>query len=151
MSYLNFQLVSPERVVLKAELVSLTCPTEMGYINILPHHVPLVANLAPGEIRATDKNKENFSIYVTGGFVEVGPENNVKILADAAEHSYEIDEERAKQAKERAEKAMKEEHLSAEEYAKVAASLERNLSRLKIARKRSHRNTPLSGQGTLQE
>jgi len=151
MPKLNFQLVTPEKIVLKEELDSLTCPTKLGAITILPGHIPLVSNLLPGELIAKKGNKE-FPINITGGFVEVKPNNEVTILADAAEHSYEINEKRAEEAKERAQKALKEKQLSGEEYAKVAASLERSLSRLRIKRKRSHKKgAPITGEGVFTE
>jgi len=134
-SAISFKLVTPERTVLSRELKSLSCPTELGQITILPGHIPLVANLVPGELHARGE-KDDFYIYVSGGFVEVKPASEVVVLADAAEHHYEIDEQRAEEAKKRAEKTLSAEKLSEEEYAKVAAALERSLSRLRITRKR---------------
>ena len=140
MPTLNFQLVTPEHAVLEKELTSLTCPTALGDITILPHHAQLVAALVPGELHAKSSN-EDFYINITGGFVEVSKDGKIVVLADAAEHSFEIDLRRAEEAKKRAEKAMSESALSGEEYATVAAALERSLSRLKVARKRSRQKS----------
>jgi F-type H+-transporting ATPase subunit epsilon len=150
MTKLHFQLVTPEKTVLSKELDSLSCPTTLGQITILPNHTPLVANLIPGELVTKDSGKEEY-INITGGFVEVKEKNQVIVLADAAEHHYEIDEQRAKEAKERAQQALKEKKLSDEEYAKVAASLERNLTRLKIVRKHSRRGAGITGEGLFKE
>ncbi len=150
MSKINFQLVTPERTVLQEELDSLSCPTTMGQITILPNHIPLVATLTPGELVARIDHKEHF-IHVTGGFIEVRLNNEVVALADAAEHHHEIDIDKAEEAIERAKQAMKEKTMSAEEYARVAAILQQSLTRLNIARKHAHRRGPLSGQGTLSE
>ncbi|MDE2312293.1 MAG: ATP synthase F1 subunit epsilon [Patescibacteria group bacterium] len=151
MNKIHFQLVTPERTVLEEELDSLSCPTELGQITILPSHVPLVATITPGELIARAGEKEH-SIAVSGGFVEIRPNNQVIVLADAAEHYYEIDTKRAEEAVKRAQVAMKEKAMSAEEYARVAASLQQSLSRLNIARKHSHRRTaPLSGEGVFKE
>ena len=87
---IHFQLVSPEKTILSEELTSLTCPTSMGQITILPGHTALVANLVPGELHAKSANSDHF-VYVAGGFVEVKPGNQVVVLADDAEHSTEID------------------------------------------------------------
>ena len=122
----------------------------MGEITILPGHVPLVATLKSGELKAKAGNEEHF-IYVAGGFVEVKPDSKVIVLADAAEHHYEINVKAAEEAKARAEAAMKDQKLSGQEFAQVAAALEKSLARLNIARKHSHRRNPLSGQGTLSE
>jgi F-type H+-transporting ATPase subunit epsilon len=150
MSTINFKLVTPERIVLEKELSSLSCPTTLGQITVLPHHSPLVATLSPGELVAKTGDNE-FVINVTGGFVQVRKGDEVVVLADAAEHSHEISLTRAEEARKRAESAMKEVHLSDEEYAKVAASLERSLMRINIARKHSHRKNPLIDQGTFSE
>ncbi len=150
MAKLNFQLVTPERTVLSEELDSLSCPTTLGQITILPNHIPLVANIVPGELIAKVDNKQHF-IHVAGGFIEIRPGNEVIALADAAEHHDEIDIQKTEEAVERAKKAMKEKSMSSEEYAKVAATLQRSLTRLNIARKHAHRRNPIIGQGTLNE
>ena len=148
MSTIHFQLVTPEKTVLAKELTSLSCPTTLGQITVLPGHIPLVATLVPGELVAKNGPEESF-INVSGGFVEVRPENQVVVLADAAEHHYESDEQRAQTAMERAKKALAERTVSGEDYAKVAASLEKSLMRLHITRKHAHRKAPLSGEQSL--
>lgn len=150
MSSLNFQLVTPERTVLQKELTSLSCPTTLGQITILPGHIPLVATLIPGELHAKS-GSEDFFVNVSGGFVEVKKDNQVIVLADAAEHFNEINVERAQAAILRAKQAMTEKHLSEEEYAKVTATLERNLARINISRKHAHRKAPLPSEGVLNE
>ena len=151
MAILHFQLVTPEKTVLTKELVSLSCPTTLGQITILPNHIPLVATLIPGELHAKTIDNDEFYINITGGFVEIRPNNQVIVLADAAEHHFEIDEKRAQEAVLRAKKAMEEKTLSEEEYARVAASLERSLTRLNIKRKHAHRKQPLPSEGIFNE
>lgn len=151
MNLLHFELVTPEKTILKQELQSLTCPTTMGKITILPGHTPLVANLIPGELIAKMDDKGIF-LHVSGGFVEIRQNNEIVVLADAAEHAGEIDEQRAVEAKQRAEKMLKEKQLFGEEYARVAASLERSLSRLRIAKRHAHKkSTPITGEGVFKE
>lgn len=148
---LHLQLVTPERTVLKEELDSLSCPTSLGQITILPNHIPLVSTLRTGELVARSGGKEHF-IHVAGGFVEIRGDNEVVILADAAEHHHEIDVARAEEAVARAKSAMKEKQMSAEEYAKVAAALQQNLTRINIARKHAHRRSaPITGEGVFRE
>ncbi|SRR5258708_24273000 len=146
MANIIFQLVTPEKILLQKELLSLSCPTEMGEITILPGHISLIATLVPGELRAKT-SKDEFFIYVSGGFVEVRPGNEVVILADSAQHHYEIDEKEAVEAKARAEKTMSEKQMSAEEYAKVAATLQQSLAKLNIARKHAHRKQSVTHEG----
>ncbi len=148
MNLINFRLVTPEKTVLSQELTSLSCPTTMGQITILPNHLPLVAQLKSGELHAKN-GEQDFFIYVAGGFVEIRPNNEVIVLADSAEHHYEIDAQRAEEAKKRAENELKQVKMSSGEYAKVAANLERSLGRINIARKHAHRKNPLVGSGIL--
>jgi F-type H+-transporting ATPase subunit epsilon len=152
MNTFKFQLVTPEKTALSEELVSLRCPTRMGEITILPNHAPLIAQLVAGELVAINNSGKESMLHVAGGFIEIKPHNEVIALADSAEHFYEIDEARAQNAIQRAQKIMKETKLSSEEYALAAASLDRSLSRLKVSRKHSHRRTAgITGQGILEE
>ncbi len=150
MSTINFKLVTPERTVLSQELDSLSCPTALGQITILPGHAPLVATLVPGELRAKTQGEE-FFVNVTGGFVQVDKNSQVTVLADAAEHFFEINMDRAEEARKRAAARLKQIKASDQEYAKVAASLEKSLMRVNIARKRAHRKLPITGEGLLSE
>ncbi len=150
MQKINFKLVTPEKTVLQKELISLTCPTEMGEITILPGHIPLVANLAAGELHAKTDH-DDFYLYVAGGFVEVRKNSEVIVLADDAEHHYAIDIKKAVEAKQRAERALKEPQLSGQEYARVAASLNQSLARINVARKHAHRRGPMTSGGLMNE
>ena len=151
MATINFQLVTPEKTVLKQELASLSCPTTMGEITILPNHVPMVATLQPGELHARTADNKDSYIFVSGGFVQINPGSKVIVLADSAEHHYEIDEQRAEEAKKRAEKELSEKKMSSQEYAAVAASLERNLGRIRVARKHAHRKSSLGERGAFNQ
>ena len=135
MAKITFRIATPERVVYESEVDSVTCPTEMGEVTILPSHIPLVANLKAGELKTLHDGQENY-FSLSGGFLEVRPNNEVVILADSAEHAHEIDIARAEEARERAKKLMAEEVRSEEEYAVTAAALERALARIRVARHR---------------
>ncbi len=141
MTSIHLQLVTPQRKMLDEELESITCPTKMGEITILPNHLPLVATLATGELIARPKNGQEHNIHVAGGFVEVKEGSKVVVLADAAEHHHEIDEAEAEEARQRAEEALKQSNISQEEYALAAASLEKSLSKLSLVRKYRHRRS----------
>jgi F-type H+-transporting ATPase subunit epsilon len=122
----------------------------MGEITILPHHVPLVAELKAGELHAKTAS-DDFFVFVSGGFVQVNEGSKVIVLADSAEHHYEIDAQKAEEAVKRAEKELAERKMSSQEYAAVAASLERSLGRLRVARKHAHRKNPMINQDTLNQ
>ncbi|QQS22485.1 ATP synthase F1 subunit epsilon [bacterium] len=151
MAKLQVQILTPERTLVNEEVSSLSCPTTEGQITILPGHTALVAPLTSGELVAKNGGDDHF-IHVAGGFVEVRNDNTVIILADGAEHYFEIDLARAEEAKREAERILKEETLAHEEYALTAWLLHKNLNRIKIARKHSHRRTsPITGEGVLKQ
>lgn len=134
MDKFKLKIVTPEKVVLTDEVNQLSVSTTSGQITILPHHLPLISQLAPGEIIVKHQNKEESLMAVFGGFIEVLTEE-VIILADRAEYAADIDEQRAEEARVRAEEALKEQHLDSEQFAMLSATLEKELNRLKVARK----------------
>lgn len=136
---LKFKIATPERVLYESEVDQVSCMTELGQITVLPNHIPLVANLKPGELKVTTGEDRQF-FSVAGGFVEVRSGNEIVILADAAENAEEIDLERAEAARERARQIMSEKVMDAEEFAAVEAALEKSLSRIRIARRRKYRD-----------
>src|SRR6185503_19669714 len=98
---MKFKIATPERIMLETEVESVTLPTTMGEITVLPNHIPLVANLAAGEIKYKSGGSENF-FAVSGGVIEVKGNNEIAILADTAEFGHEIDVKRAEEAREEA-------------------------------------------------
>jgi F-type H+-transporting ATPase subunit epsilon len=145
---IDFSITTPERLLVSEKVDSLTLPTEMGEITVLTNHIPLVANLVPGEIRYIMNGKDNF-FAVSGGFIEVKEGNKVLVLADTAEFGQEIDLDRAEKAKAQAQKLMQESYTDEKTFADAAAVLEKNLARLRVARKhRTHTHRNLES-GTL--
>ena len=137
---INLKITTPEHVVFEGQVDEVVLPTEMGEIGILPHHIPMVALLKAGEVRVRQGHK-SLSLAVSGGFIEVQPKQ-VIVLADTAEHAADIDEERAEEARKRAEEIAKTKRVDAEDYAHVAANLEKELARLRVVRKhRTHHQT----------
>lgn len=132
---LKLKIVTPERVLLDAEIDSITLPTQMGEITVLPDHIPLVANLVPGELKVVENGRAKH-MAVAGGVIEVRPGNGIVVLADVAEHEQEIDVQRAEEARQRARKVMAEQTLSDEEYAATAAALEKSLARIRVGRRK---------------
>ena len=135
MNKIKLKIVSLERDVLSEEVEQISLDTKMGQITILPNHIPLVAQLVPGEIVIKKSENEEEVMAVSGGFVEVSG-SGVVVLADTAEYLKEIDEARALEAKKRAEELLKEKQVDSEEYAMISAKLQKELARLKVARRR---------------
>ncbi|MBE0467482.1 MAG: F0F1 ATP synthase subunit epsilon [Candidatus Desulforudis sp.] len=97
-------IVTPEQVVYGEEARFVQARGTEGELGILPMHTPLITSLAPGLLRIQKEGKWT-TFVVAGGFMEVR-DNRVVVLANAAERPEEIDVERAKRAKERAEKRL---------------------------------------------
>lgn len=135
MASLKFQIITPERVVFTADVDQVSFMTTTGEITVLPHHIPLVTVLKPGELRFTQQGVEH-TLAVVGGFAEVRSDNSLVILADAAERSGEIDVTRAEAARQRALQTMQEaRRFDAAEYAQLQAALDKALVRLKVGNK----------------
>jgi F-type H+-transporting ATPase subunit epsilon len=132
---LKFQIITPEKIVFQDEIDQITMNTQEGEITVLPNHLPLVTVLKPGEM-ICKKGGNTYPMAVSGGFVEIKRDNSVVVLADTAEHAEEIDVKRAEEARERAEKLMKEERtMDSQEYAVLQANLEKALLRMKVGNK----------------
>lgn len=132
---MQFQIITPERVVFSDNVDQVTMNTSAGEITVLAHHIPLVTLLQPGELRYK-KNAEEFAIAISGGFAEVRADNSIKILADTAEHAHEVDLTRAEEARAKAAKLMEEARNKEDVgYAAIAAKLEKELARLRVGNK----------------
>lgn len=131
---IKFKIATPERVVYEAEVDQVTLSTQMGEITVLPNHIPLVSSLKPGEL-VVKIGKEDLPLAVSGGFMEFA-ENQMTILADTVERVEEIDEARAEAARSRV-KDLLDKKVSAEavDFTALAAKMEKELARLKVARK----------------
>lgn len=101
----NLQIISPTRIFFDGDVDMVEMKTTEGEIGVLAGHIPLTAILEPGVIRIkqADGTKE---AAMHDGFVEIR-KDKVTILAESCEWPDEIDVERAKEAKERAERRIK--------------------------------------------
>ena len=100
----QLEIVTPEKKVVDVAATEAQIPGMNGYLGVLPGHAPLITELAVGEI-TYKAGAEEQRLAVAWGFAEVLPDK-VTILAETAEKPNEIDVERARKAKERAEKLL---------------------------------------------
>ncbi|MGI8930043.1 MAG: F0F1 ATP synthase subunit epsilon [Candidatus Limnocylindria bacterium] len=133
---LQLEIVSPERRAFTDEVDMVIVPGIDGQLGILPHHTRLLSALGTGELRVKKGGTEQ-SLLISGGFVEVRPDR-VIVMADLAEHSDEIDEARAVEARKRAERQL-EETSDPVDLARVRAALQTALMRERIAVRRRSR------------
>ena len=100
----QLEIVTPEKKVIDTAAEEVQIPGKNGYIGILPGHAPLITELSVGEITFRENSTEQ-RLAVAWGFAEILP-NKVTILAETAERPSEIDVDRARKAKERAEQRL---------------------------------------------
>jgi F-type H+-transporting ATPase subunit epsilon len=105
MSTIRVDVVSAEAEIFKGEAKLVVATGEMGELGIAPRHAPLITRLKPGQVRVIQPNGEELFLYVSGGIMEVQP-TVVTILTDSAVRAADLDEAKAKQTKEDAEKAI---------------------------------------------
>jgi F-type H+-transporting ATPase subunit epsilon len=100
----QLEIVTPEKKVVDTAASEVQIPGKNGYLGVLPGHAPLITELAVGEITFRSGAEEQ-RLAVAWGFAEVLPDK-VTILTETAERPSEIDVERARKAKERAEERL---------------------------------------------
>jgi len=101
---MKFEIVTPEQIILKEQIVRATIPTQSGEVTILPDHIPLVSILKPGIIEIEKADGGLDVMVVSSGFLEV-LSGKIVILADYAERAAGMDEDVIAQAQAKAEKA----------------------------------------------
>lgn len=143
---IKIKIITPERILYEGEANQITLPAKTGEITILPNHVPLVASLQAGEL-VIKSEKEVIPMAISGGFLEVRPKSEVVILADTAEKVDEINIKRAEEARQRAQEFLKEKQMDARTYAALTAKIEKELARLKVARKHRRQSGPIPQSG----
>lgn len=132
---ITLKMVTPDGIVYDSEATGVSLPTATGEITVLPNHIPLVTVLVPGEVKV-HKADETLGFSVSSGVVEVRPGSTIYVMAETAERAEHIDMARAEAAKVRAEELMRQrEQLSDEDFARITASLEKELARLRVGRK----------------
>ena len=141
MPSIKFKIVTPERIVFEQDVDQVTLPTTEGEITVLPHHLPLVSMIQSGQLVVKYGGQET-AIAVHSGFVQIR-DNEVVVLTENAERAEEIDEARAEAARARAEELMRDaKNRSDVNFAGLAAKIERELARIKVARRRKHSTKP---------
>ena len=143
---IKLKIVTPEGNSFENFADQVTLLTTDGQITILPNHRSYIASLKPGEL-IFKKGGEATYLYVSGGFIEFN-NNELIVLADAAERAEEIDLKNAEEARRRAEELKKQKtFIDDEEYAAVAAAIQKETARIRVARKHhTRRGMSLGGE-----
>lgn len=92
---LQFDLVSPERLLASVEAREVKIPGAEGDLTAMPDHSPLITTLRPGLV--TVSGAEGETVYaVTGGFAEINP-GSISVLAERAIPRDELTQEQFKE------------------------------------------------------
>ena len=135
LSLVKLDIVSPRRLLYTKDVKMVIARAKSGEIGIMPGHIPILATLEPGVMRVKLADDSEEKIAISGGFLEVSSEK-ITVLARTAELPEEIDVDRALQARERAEKRLKEMSQDRVEQARAKASLDRAIARLNTVGKK---------------
>lgn len=141
MQKISLKITTPEGTVFEsANIDEVSLPTTTGEITVLPNHIPLVSSLIAGEVRVKIGNQTQL-LAVSGGFIEIKSSSQIVVLADTAERAEDINIEKVEAAKRQAEELMKQKHVDDVGYTALAAQMERELARLRVARKHHTRHS----------
>jgi F-type H+-transporting ATPase subunit epsilon len=128
----EFEIVTPEKLVVRDVAEEMQIPGKNGYLGILPGHAPLITELAVGEISYRSQGYTH-RLAVAWGFAEVLP-SKVTVLAETAERADEIHIRRAEEAKQRAEQRLKSADPNVD-FDRAEEALQRADARLQVAGK----------------
>ncbi len=134
---IQLRLVTPSRLLLDEEVDEVTGPGTLGEFGVLPKHISFLTLLEVGEM-SYKQGGERHHLAISGGYAEV-LDDVMTVLASAAEYADEIDVERARNARERAEKKIAELNREEREFAAAEAALHRALVRLQVAGREARR------------
>lgn len=128
---LVLEVVTPDRQVVQTEADIVVLPGVQGQFGVLVNHIPFLSALEIGEMYYRKGGQIEY-LFIGGGFAEVTGEK-VTVLADSAELGKEIDVERARRARERAEKRLAAGRVADIDWARAEAALRRAVARMKVA------------------
>lgn len=135
MKHFLVKIITPEKIMYEHNIVSATFPTPDGEITILPDHEPLIAAISSGELRAQDEQGEVEAFFAAGGVARMH-ENELVVLLDQLESVKGLNVDHAEEAYERARKLKDDAgKMQALDFARFEALLERELGRVRVARK----------------
>ncbi|MBS0848029.1 F0F1 ATP synthase subunit epsilon [Citrobacter sp. JGM124] len=126
----HLDVVSAEKQLFSGKVEKIQVTGSEGELGIFPGHTPLLTAIKPGMIRIVRENGQEEFIYLSGGVLEVQP-NNVIVLADTAIRGQDLDEARALEAKRQAEEHIHGSHGDVD-YAQASAELAKAIAKLRV-------------------
>lgn len=79
----NFELVSPEKLLLSARVTEIVLPATEGEMTVMANHAPFMTTIRPGvvTVKADDGSVSKFVVF--GGFADILP-SGCTLLAETA-------------------------------------------------------------------
>ncbi len=125
----KLKIITPERVFYEGEVSMVEFNTTEGEIGIYKKHVPTTVIVSPGILTITEA-EETKEAALHAGFAEILQEE-VVILAEIVEWPEEIDLDRAKAAKDRAEERIRSKTPETD-VMRAETALQRALARIQV-------------------
>ncbi|MDE0093556.1 MAG: F0F1 ATP synthase subunit epsilon [Gammaproteobacteria bacterium] len=120
-STMHCDIVNAEEEIFSGLVQMIVANGSDGQLGIYPGHAPLLTGLNPGPVRLRLEDGTEELFFASGGFLEVQP-NGVIVLADTAIRAHDLDEAKAKENQERAQRLM-DEQTSEIDFARASALL----------------------------
>jgi F-type H+-transporting ATPase subunit epsilon len=134
---LKLKVVTPYKVMVDEVVDNVSIPTTSGVITVLDKHIPIVSVIKAGEM-IVRRGGTGIGYSVYKGLVNVRPHRKglteVVVLLERSESVDELDHDRAEEALKRAQ-AMKDEKDDDIDFGLFEGLIEKELNRVKIARK----------------
>lgn len=128
----QLEIVAPDKTLRTATVESVTIPGMDGDFSVLPGHTPFLSALRNG-VMTTRSSTSTTDYAINGGYAEVR-DNKVIVLTQTVEAGDEIDVDRARNARERAERRLRGAGEPSADMRRAELALQRSLIRLQAAR-----------------
>lgn len=133
MDTLNLKVITPKKIAVDEQVLSVSMPAAAGEITILPHHTHLFSLLTEGIIKIRRKDTEDY-LAIGGGYVETDG-TEVNILVSRAYNQNEIDQNLIQEAMGKANKILAESKDRKERF-EATSMLRRSMVEMKLLKKR---------------
>lgn len=127
----ELKIIEPDGMFYEGQVSFLEFTSVAGEMGVYANHIPLTTILAPGVVRIHNSGQVK-KAAVMGGFIEI-QKDKITVMAEDAKWPEDIDVERAKAAKERAEKRLHDRTADID-IARAEAALKRAMARIRAAR-----------------
>ena len=127
----ELKIIEPDGMFFEGQASFLEFTSVMGEMGVYANHIPLTTILVPGVMKIHNDGQVK-KAAVIGGFIEI-QKDRITVMAEDAQWPEEIDVERAKAAKKRAEERLQKKDAGLD-TARAEAALKRAMARISAAR-----------------